>query len=385
MRAIDTDRHYIVSDGGLQEAAAVWQRCPALGIDTEFIRVDTFHPIPALVQVSDGQQCWLIDVLEIKNFSPLLAIITAPHITKIVHAAGEDIDVFDKLLGALPSPLFDTQIAAAFCGHGASIGYSRLVQAVLGIELSKDQCRSDWLARPLTGEQLHYACLDVLYLPALYQHLQAELHRLQRTEWAQEENLRQISRYNEQRDANYNMERINNAWRLGDTERKRLWHLVLGRDALAREYNKSRNHIAKDFVLFDMARRPPRHITELSGIDGLRSSSIRQFGNQLIKLAQDVPPDLVYPPLADPLSKHENEHLKKLRAVTEQIANACHLPQELLIRKMEMEQLVREHFSQSTITGGTDHKKTITLPERFNGWRKAVIGKALHDEINSWN
>lgn len=378
MRAIDVDRHYIFSDSGLKEAATVWQQSSILGIDTEFIRVDTFHPRPALIQVSDGQQCWMVDILEIKNFSPLRDIITTPHIIKIVHAAGEDLEVFDRLLGTLPEPLFDTQIGAAFCGHGASIGYGRLVQAVLDIELSKDQCRSDWLARPLTDEQQHYACLDVLYLPALYNHLTIELDRQQRIAWAEEENLRQITRYRDQRSASYNMERVNNAWRLDETERKRLWNLVLGRDALAREYDKPRNHIAKDFALFEMARRPPRHISELSKMEGLRSSGIRQFGNHLIQLAQDVPQDLVYPPLADPLSKMENEHLKKLRAVAEQIATGHDLPPELLIRKLEMEQLVRQYFLQGNTTG-------IIMPERLNGWRQLIISKALHDEMAAWN
>jgi ribonuclease D len=377
MREIDPDRYYVASDSGLKEAAAVWQKSSALGIDTEFIRVDTFHPRPALIQVSNGQQCWLVDVLDISDFTPLIEVITAPHIIKIVHAAGEDLDVFDRLLGTLPAPLFDTQIGAAFCGHGASIGYGRLVQAVLDIELSKDQCRSDWLARPLTDEQQHYASLDVLYLPALFEHLQLELHRQQRTDWAQEENLRQIARYREQRGASYNMERINNAWRLDETERKRLWNLVLGRDALAREHNKSRNHIAKDFALFEMARRPPRHITELANMEGLRSSGIRQFGNHLIQLAQDVPHDLVYPPLADPLSKMENEHLKKLRAVNEQVATAHGLPPELLVRKQEMEQLVRQYFLQPNAAG-------IIMPERFSGWRQPVIGQPLHDEMIAW-
>jgi ribonuclease D len=378
MRVIDVDRYYVASDSGLEQAAAIWQQSPTLGIDTEFIRVDTFHPRPALIQVSNGQQCWLIDVLDISDFSPLSDIITAPHIMKIVHAAGEDLEVFDRLLGTLPTPLFDTQIGAAFCGHGASIGYSRLVQAVLDIELSKEQCRSDWLARPLTEEQQHYASLDVLYLPTLYTHLQAELTRQQRTGWAEEENLRQLTRYREQRDASYNMERINNAWRLGHTEKKRLWHLVLGRDALAREHNKPRNHIAKDFALFEMARRPPGHITELSNIEGLRSSGIRQFGQHLIELARDVPQDLVCPALADPLGKTETEHLKKLRAVTEHIANSHQLPPELLARKTELEQLVRQYFLQRHATG-------IIMPERFKGWRQPVIGQPLHDEITTWN
>ncbi|MBP8030493.1 MAG: ribonuclease D, partial [Pseudomonadales bacterium] len=104
MRVIDVDRYYVASDSGLKQAAAIWQQSPTLGIDTEFIRVDTFHPRPALIQVSNGQQCWLIDVLDISDFSPLGDIITAPHIMKIVHAAGEDLEVFDRLLGTLPTP-----------------------------------------------------------------------------------------------------------------------------------------------------------------------------------------------------------------------------------------------------------------------------------------
>ena len=378
MKAIDVDRHYVFSDSGLKSAATIWQQSSALGIDTEFIRVDTFHPRPALIQVSNGLECWLIDILEINDLSPLHEIITAPHIIKIVHAAGEDMEVFDRLLGVLPEPLFDTQIGAAFCSHGASIGYSKLVQAILEIEISKDQCRSDWLARPLTDEQQHYACLDVLYLPALFTHLNNELHRLQRTDWAAEENLRQIARYRDQRDASYNMERVTNAWRLDEIERKRLWNLVLGRDALAREYNKPRNHIAKDFALFEMAQRPPKHIAELSNMEGLRSSGIRQFGNSLIQLAQNVPQDLVYPLLAEPLSKLENEHLKRLRAVTEQVATSHHVPPEILARKIELEQLVRQYFLQR------DAGKII-MPGRFSGWRHAVITKALQDEIASWN
>jgi ribonuclease D len=377
MRAIDTDRYYIASDNALKEAAGHWQQATALGIDTEFIRTDTFHPRPALIQISNGEQCWLVDVLGIRDFSPMTEIITAPHILKIVHAAGEDLEVFDRLSGALPQPLFDTQIGAAFCGYGPSIGYGRLVQSVMGIELTKDQCRSDWLARPLSSEQLHYACLDVLYLPALHAHLQTRLHEQQRADWALEENCRQLSRYREQRDAHYNIERINNAWRLDETSRKRLWNLILGRDALAREHNKPRNHIAKDFALFDMARRPPRHVSELANMEGMRSSTVRQFGHHLIQLANDVPAGIVCPPLNDPLGKQENEYLKKLRSIAETVAAKSDLPAELLARKQELEQLVRQYFLQRIASN-------IEIPERFDGWRKDVIFQPLHDEISSW-
>lgn len=382
MKSIGTDRFYIANDNALQEAAAHWYQATALGIDTEFIRTDTFYPRPALIQISDGKQCWLVDVLGVSDFSPLTNIITAPNILKIVHAAGEDLDVFDRMSGTLPQPLFDTQIAAAFCGYGPSIGYSRLVQAVMDIELSKEQCRSDWLARPLSGEQLHYACLDVLYLPALHEHLQAMLHEKQRQDWALEENLRQLARYRDQRDSHYNIERINNAWRLDATARKRLWNLLLGRDALAREHNKPRNHIAKDFALLDMARRPPGHLSELANLEGMRSSAIRQFGNHLIQLANDIPASLVCPPIADPLGKLENEYMKKLRAVTETVAASSDLPAELLVRKQELEQLMRQHFSQRQSM--QDIASKITVPERLSGWRKSIIYQPLLDEISSW-
>ncbi len=376
MKIIAADRYYIASDNGLAQAAASWRHLPAIGIDTEFIRTDTFLPQPALIQISDGKQCWLLDVLHVRNLAPLCEIITAPHIVKIVHAAGEDLEVFDQLTGHLPEPLFDTQIAAAFCGYGGSIGYSKLVQAITQIELSKDQCRSDWLARPLTDEQQHYASLDVLYLPSLYQHLHNELARRERHAWVAEENQRQLLRYREQRHANYNIERINNAWRLNETERKRLWHLLLGRDALARAHNKPRNHIAKDFALMDMARRPPRHIAELSALEGLRPAGIRQFGSQLIELAQNVPQDLHCPPLPEPLGRAENERMKQLRAIADNIAQQLDLPAELLVRKQELEQLVRQQAQPSS---------PLQLPERFNGWREQAIGQALRDQINRWN
>jgi ribonuclease D len=378
MNAIAEDCYLITSNQGLAQAASQWQSCTALGIDTEFIRVDTFFPIPALIQVSNGKQCWLLDVLSIKDFTPLIKIFTATEITKILHAASEDLEVFDQLFGVLPTPLFDTQIAAALCGHGASLGYSRLVQALLDVELSKDQCRSDWLARPLSKEQQHYACLDVLYLPALHEQLTLHLQQLQRTAWNEEENQRLATRYREQRESHYSLDRISQAWRLNPDERKRLWHLVLGRDALARQHNKSRNHIAKDFALLDMAKKPPTYVAALSHIEGIRPSAIRQFGQQLLQLANHVPDDLLCPPLPEPLSKAENELVKNLRSVTEQIATHLQIPAELLIRKIEMENIVRQHLKKVAAD-------SIALPERMNGWRQAVIANALRDEVQRWS
>lgn len=374
MKTLDDNRFYISSNQGLQSAAKSWLSARILGIDTEFIRTDTFHPQPALIQVSDGEQCWLVDVLTIQDLSPLGDVIVAPDVIKIFHAAGEDLEVFDRLVGKLPSPIFDTQIAASFCGHGASIGYSKLVQTLLDIELSKDQCRSDWLARPLTPDQLHYANLDVLYLPTLYQKLQEQLTLEGRLHWAEEDNRRQLSRYEEQRDASYNLDRINQVWKLDPVERQRLWHLLIGRDALARHHNKPRNHIARDHTLVDIARRPPRHIAELSALDGLRPASIRQFGQHLITLANDVPAQLQIPTINEPLTKLETSRYRELRALTDDIANNFNLPPELLARRQELELFVRQ------FQAGQD----LSWPTRFNGWRGDILSEPFTTHTRQW-
>lgn len=375
MKAIGERRHYIDNSAALASAAVDWLRTPLLALDTEFIRTDTFHPRPALVQVSDGLDCWLLDAVQITDFSPLAEVMQASNTLKVLHAPGEDFEVFDRLCGCLPNPLFDTQVAAGFCGLGASIGYSRLVQALLDIPLDKEQARSDWLARPLTNEQLHYACLDVLHLPAIFHALNQQLTELHRHQWASEENQRHLSRYQEQRDVNYNLERVQHAWRLDTTQRQRLWHLLIGRDALARHHDKPRNHIARDHVLLELAKRPPTHLAALSNIDGLHPSSVRQWGKQLLQLANDVPHDLCTPDLLPPLDKQNTQRAKLLRAEAESVATALALPVEILVRRQEIENLVRH----------SQPGQPIQWPERFSGWREALLCDIFEQLITRWH
>lgn len=375
MNSISEPHHYLDHNAALADAAADWLKAPLIALDTEFIRTDTFHPQPALVQVSNGTDCWLVDVLRITDFSPLAAVMQAPNVLKVLHAPGEDLEVFDRLCGCLPEPLFDTQVAASFCGHGPSIGYSRLVQALLDIPLDKEQSRSDWLARPLTADQLHYACLDVLHLPTLFHTLHEQLTKQQRQAWVEEENHRHLLRYRDQRDASYNLERIQHAWRLDAAQRQRLWHLLLGRDALARHHNKPRNHIARDHVLLELAKRPPNHIAALSHIEGLHPSSIRQWGKQLVQLANDVPQDLHTPELPPPLDKQDSHRVRTLRAAAETVADGLSVPLEMLVRRQEIEHLVRH----------TRPDQPIPWPERFSGWREALLCDTFSRVITDWH
>jgi ribonuclease D len=133
-------------------------------VDTEFMRRDTFWPQAALVQLcfpAEPNFAWLLDPLAISDFTPLQDLFEDESVVKVLHSASEDLEVFQQFLGCQPLPIFDTQRAAAFVGRGFGLGYRALVEAISGLELAKDETRSNWLARPLTDAQLNYAAADV--------------------------------------------------------------------------------------------------------------------------------------------------------------------------------------------------------------------------------
>ena len=186
---------YIDSNDSLKQFAAQWSRIKILSLDTEFIRTNTFYPIAGLLQLSDGETCYLIDPLVIDDFTPLAEIFSNKEITKLIHSGSEDLEVFDRLLGVLPEPLLDTQIGAALAGLGFSLSYQRLVDETLQIHVAKGETRSDWLQRPLTEGQIHYAALDVAYLHDVYSVISGKLEINDRLDWWQQEGAKALSSF----------------------------------------------------------------------------------------------------------------------------------------------------------------------------------------------
>ncbi len=125
--------------------------------------------------MGDGVRAYLIDPLTIDNWQPLASLLENPAVVKVVHACSEDLEVLLRLTGSLPTPLFDTQLAAAYLNLGFSMGYSRLVQEVLGIDLPKGETRSDWLQRPLSETQISYAAEDAVHLAEVFVKLRPKL------------------------------------------------------------------------------------------------------------------------------------------------------------------------------------------------------------------
>ncbi|WP_461483250.1 ribonuclease D [Porticoccus sp.] len=366
----------VADQQALGKCIAELNSCPALAVDTEFMRTDTFYPILGLIQIYDGNHCWLIDPVAIDNLQPLAEVFTNDAITKVFHSCSEDLEVLQHVMGCLPLPLFDTQIAAALAGHGFSRGYAALVADMLDVYVPKDETRSDWLQRPLTEAQLGYAASDVYHLLPVYQQLLLDLDRLERSDWIAEEMRDLVARANSRDDGSEYYRKVKGAWRLSQQALVALQQLCLWRENEARRRNRPRNRVIPDRVLLEIASSTPKNKAALADIEGMHPGLIRRYGDLLLdmlKTAEQNVSEAPLKPLDAPLPKEARDIGKALKAVVTDRAESYQLPAEMLARKRDIEQLVRSHC---------DDMPTELPDSLATGWRHQVVGAALLKAIS---
>ena len=173
---------YVTDGVGFDKAMNIFRNADVLALDTEFVRTRTYYPELGLLQVSDGEHCFLFDplILDLNIFSEILL---NNNITKVLHSCSEDLEVFQHAFGVLPRPIYDTQISSSFLGLGFSVSYQTLVEHYLSLRIEKDQTRSNWLARPLSKRQLDYAAQDVVYLYEVYKIQQSAINETHKADW----------------------------------------------------------------------------------------------------------------------------------------------------------------------------------------------------------
>lgn len=256
------------------------------------MREKTYYPNPCTIQVayqnSDNfQKTFLIDVLSGIELDPLFKIMENRDITKILHSARQDIEVFYKLMGKMPVAIIDTQIMAAFCGFQSHVGYAKLLKELLDIEIDKNEQRSDWAARPLTKEQVEYALLDVVYLPEVYQILKAKLKKSGRDDWIDEKHRDLLD------EENYN-NFVEKSWQNFSFNRKSpnciniIKELSKWRELEAQKADVPRGYIIKDQIIRAIAIRIPKSKQELSSILGIRGDFITRRGDEVIDIVKEA-------------------------------------------------------------------------------------------------
>jgi len=209
----------------------------------------------ALGEGDDG--ILLVDPLVPGMTRALVPLLSDDNVLKIMHSASEDLVALKHACGVVPSPLFDTQIAAALAGVGAGVGYQRLVQDTLGVALPKGETRSDWLRRPLSPAQLEYAADDVLHLHALHDRLAGELEALGRAAWLAEDCTRLVANADRDEQDRWPHLGVRAAQFLDGDAQRRLLRLLRWREAHARASDRPRNWILDNELATQLARIPP--------------------------------------------------------------------------------------------------------------------------------
>lgn len=368
----------VVDNARLAQLCEHWRTLPSLALDTEFIRVSTFYPRAGLIQVGDGDGCYLLDPLSINAWQPFIDILTAAEIVKVMHSCSEDLVVFNYVYGCMPGPLFDTQKAAGFLGHGYSISYLNLVMEFAGVELSKGETRSDWLQRPLSANQIKYAALDVAYLPRLYQELSAALAHEGKLDYLREEceRMRQISLAAENPDNWPDLyQSMGAAWRLNARQLGALRDLSIWREQVSRQRDKPRAWIARDADLITLAQKLPADRQALSQVPDLNRNIYQQDAEALLAVIGDSEP--VAEAIASnlegaPMSQTQRATLKRCQQAVRAVAAQTGIAEELLARKKQLITLM--HLNPASARGpGTE----LNWPDDLSGWQRSLLSTPL--------
>jgi len=279
------DYHRIETRAELEALAHELLAEDVVAFDTEADSFYHYFDKTCLVQIATRRQIYLVDPLAFggpAELAPLAPVFADPEIRKIFHAAEYDIFVLKRDGGFRFAGLFDTMVSAQLLGY-PSIGLQALVERHFGVSLPKDEQRSDWSSRPLTGSQLDYAAADVVYLVALAEKLEGELRAAGRLPWAQEEFALLCQReWPDRQFDELGYLRIKGARGLDRTSLAVLRELFLMRDARAREIDRPPFKVLGNRTLLEVAERQPESLDELSAIKGVTDLILRRLGREVL-------------------------------------------------------------------------------------------------------
>ncbi|MFP6782168.1 MAG: ribonuclease D [Gammaproteobacteria bacterium] len=359
--------HYVDTQAALAACLGNLANHDCVAVDTEFVRERTYYPKLCLIQLAAGDAIWCIDTIAIPNIKPLFDALETPRLLKIFHSARQDLELFFNHTGHLPTPLFDTQIAAALLGRPDQIAYAGLVKEYFSLELDKSSSRTDWTNRPLSVAQVEYAADDVRYLAEIKQFLQDELVERSRQSWLVEEceRLCRVDLYDNDPDL---------AWRkvkgIEKLEPKLLASAVsiaIWRERVAQRRDLPRGWVLKDDRIVAIARATPQSLADLSRIDGISPGAIRRDGDEILNaLREDVDESTTARPSAHArLSKAGKALVREFLDALATVAAKHQVSSSIIATRRELEFAVRG-------------EESIRF---YSGWRRQLFGESVQQRI----
>ncbi len=342
-------------------------------VDTEFHRESTYWPELCLIQASCPGFEVIIDPMDDDlDIGPFLQLIAEPSRPKVFHAARQDMEIFDRLIGHPPGPIFDTQIAAMALGIGDSISYDNLVQRVLKRSIDKSSQFTDWKRRPLTDKQLTYAMGDVTHLRDVYIKMREQLQAQGRMDWVRSEMaaMEDAALYDVSPEKAWQRLKI----RKPQTEYVAVFASVAAwREQMAQDRNKPRRRILKDDAIQEIADQKP---TSESGFERLRAvpkGFIRsKYATGLIEAVTRALADPAAFAPKVPKRKHNAETPagapEMLKVLLKAVSDEAAVVPRLIANAADIERLARGET-------GDD------IPA-MTGWRYDLFGKKANDLLS---
>jgi ribonuclease D len=340
---------------------------PAYALDTEFHRERSYYANVALLQLAWPGRCALVDPLAV-DLEPFGEVLEGPGLA-VLHASTQDLEVLQRACGVVPSRLFDTQLAAGFLGFSTP-SLTSLVERVLGEDLPKASRLTDWLRRPLSGDQLAYAASDVLHLLDLTAALRRELDATGRLAWAEEECELLRTRGWGPPDPEHAWLRIKEARSLRGRSRGVAQAVAEWRERRAAELDQPVRFILSDLAIVGIAGKPPKDLDQLKAIRGLDERNARgRVGESLlaaVDAGRSMPEGSVHLPKRDEVDRDLRAAVALVSAWVAQVSRELRIDPSLLATRTDLATFLAD-----------DPEARLA-----SGWRKDLLGDAIRQLVD---
>jgi ribonuclease D len=365
MQAATVDPTFITETAALAAFCARLADVPYVTVDTEFMRESTFWAQLCLIQMAGPQEAAIIDPLAAGlDLSPFFALMADAKVTKVFHAARQDIEILVKLSGAVPHPIFDSQIAAMVCGYGDQVSYDQLVYRVTGDQIDKSSRFTDWSQRPLSQKQAAYAISDVTHLRDIYLSLSAQLAEQGRTTWLDEE-MAVLS------DINTYRTHPEDAWQRLKLRVKKprqlaiLQALAAWREREAQTRDVPRGRVLKDEAIYEIALQQPRDQESLGRLRTIpRGFERSNVGRAILATVEEAfaLPDAKLPrvPRPKPAPEHSSAAAELLKVLLKKVAEEQGVAARIIASAEDLDRIAAD-----------DNADVPAL----HGWRRHLFGE----------
>jgi len=348
----------------VEAACARMARKDYVTVDTEFHRETTFWPQLCVVQIASDDEALAIDALAPElDLSPVYDLMANTSVVKVFHAARQDVEIFWKHTGRVPSPMFDTQVAAMVCGYGEQVSYSELAQSICKTHIDKSSRFTDWVRRPLSDAQIQYAIGDVTHLRTIYRTLMNRLVQTNRLGWLEDEMRVLTSAATYEQHPERAWERFQSKGRK-PRDLAMLMELAAWREHEAQTRDVPRSRILKDEVLIEVALAAPRSVEALANLRAFPRGMERSRSAEEILAA--VERALARDPKTLPKIERERRGgngsaatVELLKVLLRQVSEESHVAGKLIATVDELESIAAD-----------DNADVAAL----KGWRRKLFG-----------